>query len=269
MKRPDAVPHVERDGGASRLCRRRSVERHERPSGRVAQFQQPPDEPAGERLHAGMDVLDADVLDELEADVDGGQAREVHGAVLERRRTLWPGGSGRPRPTRRQSCRRRTTAGAVSTAPAIAPGARRRRSDSRTSCRTTAPRSRASSGRGRAGWSARTRPRRAGRPSPAPAPRQSTAGRAGRPRSSTARDRRRAGDRLRATAPAGRRRRPRRPGGPAGSRGRRWFPPAARARELADPVHGVVIVERQQEAAPVARTGRTRPPASAPGSRWP
>ena len=73
------------------------------------------------------------------------------------------------------------------------PGGRsgsRLRSASRTSCRTTARRSPGASGRGRAGWSARTPRRRAGRPSRARAPARSTRAGAGRRRSSTAPGRR-------------------------------------------------------------------------------
>ena len=203
---------------------------------------------------AGMDVARPDPLEETQADLDRGQVEEVERAVLEVRPPLgadWcqsrctkaadDRAPGEPRPYELGE-----------RAPACDQGPHARRAN-RTTCRTRARRSRGASGRGRDGWSARKRRRRGARPNPGPAPARPTPGGVARPRSSTGRGTRRG---------CGARRPSRSDSTPTVlvdtqfGRGARHVgcPGATSTGELADAIHRVVVVEREQEA--VARLER-------------
>ena len=143
-----------------------------------------------ERLDVRVDRVDPDPLEVAQADLDRRQGEEVHRPVLEVRRAR-----GRLVPLalhERGHDRAAREPGPLEHGERLAAGerARRHRSASRTSCRTTPARSPGGRPRGRAGSSARTRPRRRARASRARAPARSRPAGGGRRRSSTAPGRR-------------------------------------------------------------------------------
>ena len=204
-----------------------------------------------------MDRVAADRLDVRQPRGHGRQAEVVDGAVLEARRRRRAGRAGVVR-QKRSSTVPPANHGRASADSAVVPGTAgsRHPSGSRRSCRTRRRRSPVVPRRGRGGSSGRTPRRRGARPSRARGPRRRAPAGAARPSSSTARGR--------PTVAA-----PPTAGGSTGSGGARRGRRAARAQgsartrprrrrvgELADAVHGVVVVGRQGEHAAAAERVR-------------
>ena len=202
---------------SSRPVRRRVLQRRRATSSRTS--------PVSDRTCAWI-AFDSNLLEEAEADLDGGEVEEVDGAVLEVGRAgrglvplaLHEGGddraAGEPGPLelRERVAARDQRADPGRPAEHLVEGER-----DEVGVR---------SGRGRAGSSGRRRRRRGGRPSRARAPARSRRAGAGRRRSSTGRGRR--------TGCGGRRRRRSGSGGAASrrraGRARRWGRRSSRRR---------------------------------------